>query len=366
MLKFSKMREIPSGFNRFFKPQPGRSSLGFTLATAAGLLTFTACSELSQDTVVQTQAVDQSRTFELPQQPEGEPVVITVPKADESLADANARTRGGGSERVRFNIQLEFLTPVTAAQEQVFRESAARWEQIIIKDVPNISGPIPGAFGGLVIPPGEQVDDIVIEVVLQNIDGPGNILGAAGPRFFRLADNLPLSGFMFFDTSDLDFLDSFGLFDEVIVHEMGHVLGVGTAWELTFDGVNFERQLIAGTEENPFFTGRFGNIHWRAAGGENALPIEGAAAGPGTAFSHWSEDILDNELMTGFLNLGVNPLSRITAGSLRDLGYGVALVGDPYSVRDQIVARLNTEAGEGIHIAEREILYKPVGYIKVE
>ncbi|WP_439475807.1 leishmanolysin-related zinc metalloendopeptidase [Algoriphagus formosus] len=366
MLKFSKMREIPSGFNRFFKPKSGRSSLGFTLATAAGLLTFTACSELSQDTVVQTQAVDQSRTFELPQQPEGEPVVITVPKADESLADANARTRGGGSERVRFNIQLEFLTPVTAAQEQVFRESAARWEQIIIKDVPNISGPIPGAFGGLVIPPGEQVDDIVIEVVLTNIDGPGNVLGAAGPNFIRFADNLPLSGFMFFDTSDLAVLEAFNLFDEVIIHEMGHVLGIGTVWDLTFDGVNFERQLVAGTEENPFFTGRFGNIHWRAAGGNNALPIEGAAAGQGTAFSHWSEDILDNELMTGFLNLGVNPLSRITAGSLRDLGYGVALVGDPYSVRDQIVARLNTEAGEGIHIAEREILYKPVGYIKVE
>ena len=171
---------------------------------------------------------------------------------------------------------------------------------------------------------------------------------------------------MFFDTSDLAVLEAFNLFDEVVIHEMGHVLGIGTVWDLTFDGVNFERQLVAGTEENPFFTGRFGNIHWRAAGGDNALPIEGAAAGPGTAFSHWSEDILDNELMTGFLNLGVNPLSRITAGSLRDLGYGVALVGDPYSVRDQIVARLNTEAGEGIHIAEREILYKPKGYVKVE
>jgi len=119
MPKFSNMREIPFGFNRFFKPQSGRSSLGFTLATAAGLLAFTACSELSQDTVIQTQAVDQNRTFELPKQPQGEPVVITVPKADESLADANARRRGGGSERVRFNIQLEFLTPVTAAQEQV-------------------------------------------------------------------------------------------------------------------------------------------------------------------------------------------------------------------------------------------------------
>ncbi|WP_289031986.1 leishmanolysin-related zinc metalloendopeptidase [uncultured Algoriphagus sp.] len=348
-----------------------RSPLGIAIALSAGILTFSACSDLSQESVVQPQAIEQSRTFELPQQPQGDPIVLTVPKAEATFEDEeggeNARRRGQASARARFNIQLEFLTPVTAQQEAVFQEAAARWERIIIKDVENIAGPIPSALGPFfIVPPGEQVDDIIIEVVLQNIDGPGNILGAAGPNFIRFSDNLPLSGFMFFDTSDLAVLEAFNLFDEVIIHEMGHVLGIGTVWDLTFDGVNFERQLIAGTPENPFFTGRFGNIHWRAAGGENALPIEGAAAGPGTAFSHWSEDILDNELMTGFLNLGVNPLSRITAGSLRDLGYGVALVGDPYSVRDQIVARLNTEAGEGIHIAEREILYKPKGYIKVE
>ena len=63
------------------------------------------------------------------------------------------------------------------------------------------------------------------------------------------------------------------------------------------------------------------NVFWNAEGGEFELPIENIG-GPGTAGGHWRESLLRNELMTGFLNLGENPLSRITAGSMRDLGYG--------------------------------------------
>ena len=48
-------------------------------------------------------------------------------------------------------------------------------------------------------------------------------------------------------------------------------------------------------------------------------------AGPGTADSHWRETIFGNELMTGYLNSGTNPLSAVTVGSLADLGYGVDL-----------------------------------------
>jgi len=66
---------------------------------------------------------------------------------------------------------------------------------------------------------------------------------------------------------------------------------------------------------------RLANVFWNAEGGEFELPIENIG-GPGTAGGHWRESLLRNELMTGFLNLGENPLSRITAGSMRDLGYG--------------------------------------------
>jgi hypothetical protein len=45
-------------------------------------------------------------------------------------------------------------------------------------------------------------------------------------------------------------------------------------------------------------------------------------AGDGTFCGHWQEKCLGSELMTGYAG-SVNPLSRITIGSLEDLGYTV-------------------------------------------
>lgn len=269
-------------------------------------------------------------------------------------------TNAAGDDRGRFNITFRYLVDLTPRQLEVFESAAARWERIIIKDVPSFTGSIPSAFVGVPAIEG-TIDDIVIEVVIAPIDGPGNILGQAGPRFARDEDNLTLSGVMFFDVDDLDFLDELDLFEDVIVHEMGHVLGVGTLW-------NFNRMLRQGPNTNPYFSGKFANIHWNAEGGTNELPIENMG-GPGTALSHWRESVLRNELMTGFINLGENPLSRITAGSLRDLGYGTAIVGEQYDLPKgtpgvDINARATT--GQGINIAEMEIILEPIGVVSIK
>ena len=53
------------------------------------------------------------------------------------------------------------------------------------------------------------------------------------------------------------------------------------------------------------------------------VPVENTG-GSGTRDSHWRESVFDAELMTGYMNAGVaNPLSAVTAASLRDLGYSV-------------------------------------------
>ena len=52
------------------------------------------------------------------------------------------------------------------------------------------------------------------------------------------------------------------------------------------------------------------------------VPIE-TEGGPGTAEGHWSERVFDNELMTGWLDSGTNPISRLTIASMADLGYVV-------------------------------------------
>jgi hypothetical protein len=62
------------------------------------------------------------------------------------------------------------------------------------------------------------------------------------------------------------------------------------------------------------------------------IPVENTG-GEGTADSHCRECVLGNELMTGYINLGQNPLSVVTLASLVDQGYVVDLAAaDGYSL----------------------------------
>lgn len=257
-------------------------------------------------------------------------------------------------DRILFNIELRYLVPPSASSQAAFETARKKWQSIIIKDVEAVEGLLPQSqcFGGIPDFNG-IVDDLLIDVLLIPIDGPGNILGAAGPCFVRTSDNLPVSGVMIFDTDDLAFLESFDLLDEVIVHEMGHVLGFGTVWD-------YNRTLLAGAGTgSPTFTGRLANVFYKALGGRSPIPVEGEY-GPGTADSHWDEETFDNELMTGFINLGENPLSVITAASMRDLGYGAIPNGERYRLPEPApaAAALRTQ-GEGIAIAKQEQLFTP-------
>ncbi|HET8858516.1 hypothetical protein [Marivirga sp.] len=334
--------------------RPLQGSLNQVLPLALSILIspflFTSCTDEMEYDKIANEPLNQNQVLELVPAP-NKWIEITG-ESSNSLRTTEAPGFDGG----RYNISLKYVVPVTERQEEVFEAAVARWERIIIKDVPSFTGTIPSAFTGFPPAIDGTIDDIVIEVALAPIDGPGGILGQAGPRFVRTSDNLTLTGIMFFDVDDLDFLEQIDLFEEVIVHEMGHVLGVGTLW-------NFNRTLRQGGV-NPYFTGVGANVHWNAEGGDGELPIENIG-GPGTAFSHWRESVLNNELMTGFLNFGENPLSRITAGSMRDLGYGTAIVGDKYNLLKgaQGVDIQNPFGNEGIHIAEMEVILMPIGSV---
>ena len=67
--------------------------------------------------------------------------------------------------------------------------------------------------------------------------------------------------------------------------------------------------------------------------------------GAGSRDSHWRESNMGNELMTPTYNGGIaNPLSRVTIGSLADLGYTVNMgVADPYTAPG---GSADTHAGE--------------------
>ncbi|WP_291967838.1 leishmanolysin-related zinc metalloendopeptidase [Maribacter sp.] len=332
------------------------------ITCAFSTLMFTSCSEEKLDTEIET--VQEVKTLEIAlKSPTDNPIII------DDLGITNIQSaKSSNANKGRYNITLKYLLPPTERQVEVFEAAAARWERIIIKDVPDVAGPIPSAFAGF--PDIETIDDLVIEVALAPIDGPGGILGQAGPQFVRTEDFLSLTGVMFFDVDDLDFLEEIDLFEEVIVHEMGHVLGIGTLWNTAPFG--FDRTLRAGPDSNPYFTGKKANVFWNAEGGTNELPIENMG-GPGTALGHWRESTLNNELMTGFLNLGENPLSRITAGSMKDLGYGSASVGESYDlprgtegVDINDLGDFGTAENQGLNIAKMEELVPLRGFVNVK
>jgi subtilisin-like proprotein convertase family protein len=208
-----------------------------------------------------------------------------------------------------FHIEVDFPdNTLTPEQQAVFVTAAARWSEIILGDVPDVN--VPG-FG--------LVDDVVIVASGPLIDGPGGILGQAGPTTLRTGIFLPAAGIMQFDSADIAALIADGQFDDVILHEMGHVLGFGTIWD--------DLGLITGVgTTNARFTGASAAQAYSEIFGITAttVPVESDQGGGGTLYSHWDEATFDNELMTGFLNDGVeNPISRITVGQMADLGYEV-------------------------------------------
>jgi hypothetical protein len=222
-----------------------------------------------------------------------------------------------------FDIVIEYVgTPPSASQQAVFAAAVSRWRQVITGDLADVvvNQPATGCGGGTPAI-NETVDDLKIYVEVVAIDGVGSVLGSAGPCFIRTGSNLTVVGKMRFDSADLTSLENSGSLQAVILHEMGHVLGVGTLW------TTFSLLTGAGTID-PYYTGAEGvaqclSIDTTACTG-NRVPVENTGGG-GTADAHWRESIFTNELMTGFLNVGSNPMSVFTIGSLKDFGYVVNL-----------------------------------------
>jgi hypothetical protein len=133
---------------------------------------------------------------------------------------------------------------------------------------------------------------------------------------------------MQFDTADLAAMQANGTLLGVIMHEMGHVLGIGTLW-------SSKGLLVGANTGNPQYVGQQGLAAYRAIAGASAtgVPIENTG-GSGTRIAHWRESVFGSELMTGFVGPGSNmPLSRVTVGALADLGYSVNYAAaDPFTL----------------------------------
>ena len=265
----------------------------------------------------------------------GCPQGVTVSIASTALSVSFTAT-AGVADPVSFNICLQFVSAASATQRQAFTDARLRWENVITADVEDIALVSAAGECGTGSPDvNHTIDDVVILVNLVAIDGPGLTLASAGPCWIRDPGFLPILGQMKFDIADLQILESQGQLSTVILHEMGHVLGFGTVWDL--EGLLANPSFPADSGVDTHFTGAQAISAFNNAGGlayvaGAKVPVENNAHA-GQADGHWRESVLDNELMTGFINPGQNPLSRITIASLADQGYAVNLAAaDAYSL----------------------------------
>jgi hypothetical protein len=193
----------------------------------------------------------------------------------------------------------------------------------------------------------ETVPGLVIFATIEPIDGPGRVLGSAGPCYVRQDNSLTSVGRMRFDVADLDNMVSNGTIGAVIMHEMLHVIGIGTLWTT--------KGLLTGLGSNPRFEGPLATAACLNDHGGTGICTSGvlvedcvgiSGCGAGTIHSHWRDLVFKNELMTGYVNGGFNPFSRMSIQSLADLGYGVdPLQADDYSLLPPASAMLMEASG---------------------
>jgi CARDB/Leishmanolysin/Bacterial pre-peptidase C-terminal domain/Bacterial Ig-like domain (group 2) len=262
---------------------------------------------------------------------EGEYNILVHAFSDFSGATLSVTT---GDVLAPFNIELIFEDNGTASQDDVVRAAATRWEQIIVADIFDqdfTTNPLDVDASCVPSAPtiNGVIDDIRIYVRIVDIDGVGGTLAQAGPCYLRLVGDLPMIGAMQFDLADLTVLENNGNMFPVVLHEMGHVLGIGVLWNdknlLRNPSLDGSGNIVPGQDTH--FLGARAIGEFDTNGGLAYIglkvPVENAS-GPGSGDSHWRESVLTVELMTPSFNSGqTNPLSSISVASLFDIGYGV-------------------------------------------
>ncbi|MGH7605144.1 MAG: leishmanolysin-related zinc metalloendopeptidase [Gemmatimonadaceae bacterium] len=280
---------------------------------------------------------------------------ITMPRftlGGSALPQQAAATLGSHTVTVSAAVRSSYVidvrfwgTAMSADQQALFTKSAARIRGIVVGSLPTVdaTGTDPAICGVSGLPVlAESIPGLIIYASIQPIDGQGNLVAQSAPCVTRGASDLRTAiGVMKLDAADVNTISTTVLQD-IVTHEMLHILGVGSSWSKDGLLINFNSAIVA-------YIGTSGIAGCRAAGGivscMSSVPVENTG-GSGTANSHWRETVFGSELMTGYVNIGEMPLSILTVRSLGDLGYSINPAGaDPYIIFPGNVRASDSQSG---------------------
>lgn len=280
-------------------------------AYTSGLLTLSAASGQTPTNAEFTAALQSVKFNNSSNTPNTIARSITYAATDKNSAISNLLTETVNvvaTSTDSFDFRLVNLASDT--YKTFFEEAAARWSLIITEDLPNVEN----AQNGL-------IDDLLINITVDVIDGPGGQLGEGLAEEFR-ADGakLPFISSMKFDLADIPNQIEKGTFANIVFHEMGHALGFGNS---TLN----ENSGVLNPNNSLQFTGVKALLEYRNLKTDQTLlfvPLEDTGDPTKTRGDHWNESIFGSEIMTGFTRGAVTqPLSRVTIGAFEDYGYKV-------------------------------------------
>ena len=215
----------------------------------------------------------------------------------------------------------------------------------------------------------QTIGGLLILVSVQDLGSTG-ILAQSGPCIIRSQTHLPLVGSMTFNSRYLSTLSTDEL-HRTVLHEMLHTLGFGTMWGPPTPG-GFGFDLLAGAgKPGAGYTGfqalcgakgqNSAPSSWTSVPVEDCVVHPTATCGSGTQDSHWRWAVFADELMTGWITAGPQPLSATTIASLHDLGYQVDLTqADAYAVPTAAAAHALEGAAAPIPLGDDLLHVQPL------